>query len=281
MGAVFGAFAGFYYWVGKMTGYAYPEWLGRVHFWVMFVGVEKLAPKEKLAWCWDVYEKGFENEKKEKKEREEETSDRKSAGEGKAPQRINAKELWYIRGLIKAVGEEERAEKKIELDEEDGKLIYWVRSKIGRGEVKKVMRGGKRKIEMGIESEEREKWEKTPWEEGKEERRNWIIGYMEGIGEFIVEEKGVKVKIGRIGSKEMKRKIEEEIGIEIEEERGGLSRAGEDEIIVKTRAGIQAIIEYIRKGEKMKGQKKVKYIKWLKAIRGQVRYAGVKVPNKY
>ena len=81
---------------------------------------------------------------------------------------------------------------------------------------------------------------------------------MEGIGEFIVEEKGVKVKIK---SKEMKRKIEEEIGIEIEEERGGLSRAGEDEIIVKTRAGIQAIIEYIRKGEKMKGQKKVKYIK--------------------
>lgn len=81
---------------------------------------------------------------------------------------------------------------------------------------------------------------------------------MEGIGEFIVEEKGVKVKIGRIGSKEMKRKIEEEIGIEegrIEEERR------EDEIIVKTRAGIQAIIEYIRKGEKMKGQKKVKYIK--------------------
>ena len=70
---------------------------------------------------------------------------------------------------------------------------------------------------------------------------------MEGIGEFIVEEKGVKVKIK---SKEMKRKREEEIGIEIEEERGGLSRAG-----------IQAIIEYIRKGEKMKGQKKVKYIK--------------------
>ena len=78
---------------------------------------------------------------------------------------------------------------------------------------------------------------------------------MEGIGEFIVEEKGVKVKV-KIKSKEMKRKIEEEIGIqEVQEGRR------EDEIIVKTRAGIQAIIEYIRKGEKMKGQKKVKYIK--------------------
>lgn len=39
MGAVFSLFAGFYYWIGKMTGYAYPEWLGKLHFWVMFAGV--------------------------------------------------------------------------------------------------------------------------------------------------------------------------------------------------------------------------------------------------
>ena len=39
MGAVFGLFAGFYYWIGKITGYAYPEWLGKVHFWVLFAGV--------------------------------------------------------------------------------------------------------------------------------------------------------------------------------------------------------------------------------------------------
>lgn len=39
MGAVFGLFAGFYYWIGKITGYAYPEWLGKVHFWVLFTGV--------------------------------------------------------------------------------------------------------------------------------------------------------------------------------------------------------------------------------------------------
>jgi cytochrome c oxidase subunit 1 len=39
MGAVFGLLSGFYYWIGKMTGYAYPEWLGKVHFYVMFVGV--------------------------------------------------------------------------------------------------------------------------------------------------------------------------------------------------------------------------------------------------
>ena len=39
MGAVFALFGGFYYWIGKMTGYAYPEELGQAHFWVMFIGV--------------------------------------------------------------------------------------------------------------------------------------------------------------------------------------------------------------------------------------------------
>jgi len=39
MGAVFALFGGFYYWIGKITGYAYPDWLGQVHFWVMFIGV--------------------------------------------------------------------------------------------------------------------------------------------------------------------------------------------------------------------------------------------------
>ena len=39
MGAVFGLFAGFYYWIGKMTGFQYPENLGKIHFWIVFVGV--------------------------------------------------------------------------------------------------------------------------------------------------------------------------------------------------------------------------------------------------
>jgi len=39
MGAVFAMFAGFYYWVGKMTGFQYPENLGIIHFWCTFVGV--------------------------------------------------------------------------------------------------------------------------------------------------------------------------------------------------------------------------------------------------
>jgi heme/copper-type cytochrome/quinol oxidase subunit 1 len=39
MGAVFAMFSGFYYWIGKMTGVQYPEILGRIHFWLMFAGV--------------------------------------------------------------------------------------------------------------------------------------------------------------------------------------------------------------------------------------------------
>jgi cytochrome c oxidase subunit 1 len=39
LGAVFGIFAGFYYWIGKMTGRQYPEFWGKVHFWLTFTGV--------------------------------------------------------------------------------------------------------------------------------------------------------------------------------------------------------------------------------------------------
>ena len=39
LGAVYGLFAGFYYWFGKMTGYTYHEGLAKIHFWMTFIGV--------------------------------------------------------------------------------------------------------------------------------------------------------------------------------------------------------------------------------------------------
>ncbi|MEL6791340.1 MAG: cytochrome c oxidase subunit I [Pseudomonadota bacterium] len=39
LGAVFAIFAGWYYWFSKMYGVDYREWLGKLHFWTMFVGV--------------------------------------------------------------------------------------------------------------------------------------------------------------------------------------------------------------------------------------------------
>ncbi|MDY0883976.1 cytochrome c oxidase subunit I [Dongia soli] len=39
LGAVFSIFAGYYYWIGKMSGRQYPEWAGKLHFWTTFIGV--------------------------------------------------------------------------------------------------------------------------------------------------------------------------------------------------------------------------------------------------
>ena len=39
LGATFGIFAAWYYWFPKMTGYVYSEFIGKLHFWVSFVGV--------------------------------------------------------------------------------------------------------------------------------------------------------------------------------------------------------------------------------------------------
>jgi cytochrome c oxidase subunit 1 len=39
MGAVFGVFAGFYYWFEKMVGIPFPDIIGKIHFWLTFVGV--------------------------------------------------------------------------------------------------------------------------------------------------------------------------------------------------------------------------------------------------
>jgi len=39
MGAVFAMFGAFYYWIERITGCVYPELLGQIHFWLMFIGV--------------------------------------------------------------------------------------------------------------------------------------------------------------------------------------------------------------------------------------------------
>src|SRR5690348_1427645 len=39
LGAVFAIFAGWYFWFPKFTGYTYNEFLGKLHFWITFIGV--------------------------------------------------------------------------------------------------------------------------------------------------------------------------------------------------------------------------------------------------
>jgi cytochrome c oxidase subunit 1 len=38
IGAVFALIAGVYYWLAKMSGRQYPEWAGKLHFWLFFIG---------------------------------------------------------------------------------------------------------------------------------------------------------------------------------------------------------------------------------------------------
>ena len=42
LGAVFAIFAAWYYWFPKFTGYMYSETIGKLHFWVTFIGVNLL-----------------------------------------------------------------------------------------------------------------------------------------------------------------------------------------------------------------------------------------------
>jgi cytochrome c oxidase subunit 1 len=42
LGAVFSLFAGWYYWFGKISGKMYNEFLGQLHFWLFFIGVNIL-----------------------------------------------------------------------------------------------------------------------------------------------------------------------------------------------------------------------------------------------
>jgi cytochrome c oxidase subunit 1 len=42
LGAVFAIFAGWYYWFPKMTGFMYNEAMGKLHFWLTFIGANVL-----------------------------------------------------------------------------------------------------------------------------------------------------------------------------------------------------------------------------------------------
>ena len=42
LGAVFAIFAGWYYWFPKMSGWMYSEAIGKLHFWVAFIGVNTI-----------------------------------------------------------------------------------------------------------------------------------------------------------------------------------------------------------------------------------------------
>lgn len=148
MGASFAVFAGFYYWVERITGKRYNQLLGVIQFWTLFIGVNTFAP--------NLLDAGKSNIRYliKRANMEKDNAQRLSAGvceeDSIAPKRINAKELVYLLGLIEADGcissylEKNkgkfywRSELSVGLEEKDIELCYWIRKTLGYGIVKKV-----------------------------------------------------------------------------------------------------------------------------------------------
>ena len=51
LAAVFAIFAGWYYWFPKISGYMYSETLGKLHFWVTFIGVNIRSSRSTSSGC--------------------------------------------------------------------------------------------------------------------------------------------------------------------------------------------------------------------------------------
>ena len=160
MGASFAVFAGFYYWVEKITGRRYDQLIGAIQFWTLFIGVKTFAQtlldagKSRMSY--------FIRKARPRKAivtgvthlMEKNNRWRLSAGvceKSTAPQRINAKELKYLLGLLEADGSifcylergKEgkvywRGEVAVGLEESDIKLCYYIRKLLGCGTVRKV-----------------------------------------------------------------------------------------------------------------------------------------------
>ena len=52
LGAVFAIFGGWYYWFPKMTGYMYNEAIGKLHFWITFIGVNHRRSSRSTSSGW-------------------------------------------------------------------------------------------------------------------------------------------------------------------------------------------------------------------------------------
>lgn len=53
MGAVFALFSAWYFWIPKILGLDYNRMLGKVHFWILFIGVRLKGRNLKLNNIWN------------------------------------------------------------------------------------------------------------------------------------------------------------------------------------------------------------------------------------
>lgn len=358
MGAVFALFGGFYYWIGKMTGYAYPESWGKIHFWVMFIGVVTLAPIKKLGLMLEQLFKDFSilgltilsynrwkwNYSALIKSKNLKTIlDSQSAEVCKlktnltASQRIYAREIWYIIGLFEANGSISpyiegkclRVEIDISLEEADAKLTHWIKNTLGHGSVyctkcpypdklmskfrirsKKIMKNSwfmwfdafppltwNKRVYYAWTKEclkQKEKVSKEHFFNGKRPAvqikdliyvKDWIVGLIEGNGSFYF----VKLDDGKLRAEfNISQKNEKLLLTQIGEV---MNLSGANEVSTKKNGetilravslqDIQKVIDFMTHKDRvrLKGLKKVKFLKWLKVLRAK--YKGLKIPDRY
>ena len=387
MGAVYALFGGIYYWMGKITGFEYPETPAKIHFWLMFIGVNTLAPFN-LAWCWNnyfllnffkrqtyifynsvkilsdtysnhpIFNRGGKTIGK---------PTRTSIKNGNiknqkmirivnqqgyvrnfstAPQRIYAKELWYIMGLFEADGSIScyyeknniRLDLTIALEEKDAKLTHWIRKQMKHGQVKVVkysnnpnknlsryiirskaliqdvwfdlfeqyplLTKNKTGYCLWIQNSLKEKKIKqkssfflktsSPFLKLDEIKNpyilDWIIGFIEGDGSFYItniknsknstraefnisqkNEKFLLEEIGRIMGLSGKNKV-------------SVKKNGLCILTATSLKDIQAVVNFMYHPQRirLKGLKKIKFLLWIKELRRNPKYSGLKLqPNKY
>lgn len=263
-----------------------------------------------------------------------------------APQRIYAKELWYILGLFEADGSISCYKEKnnirldlvIALEARDAKLIYWIKRHMKHGQVKLVKYSNnknrylaryivrsKEKINniwfnlfnnFPLLTQNKNKYYNWIQEclkynqviskdyffnkkdcyninynvENNPYIKDWIIGFIEGDGNFYFVKTPQNCNLLRaefnIGQK-LDKTLLIEIGKII-----GLS--GKNNVVLKKKTGqyiltavslkdIQAVIDFMcnKNRVRLKGLKKVKFLLWLKELRTNVRYSGLKIPSIY
>ena len=364
MGAVFALFAGFYYWIGKITGYAYPDWLGKLHFWVMFAGVlnwlrftwldagtsifkilshlesnlniNRIRGKRYIIkdYVTRIY---MENDNIKGDNKLSIIPNRQSAGVH-APQRINAKDLWYILGLIEGNGSFScymeknthviQVELSITLELSDIKLLYWIRKKLGYGVVKILKNSSKGSyVKYIIRSKEfinnnifywfdkyppltinkikRIKYIKDCLFSNKclpkdflinidrlfpenidEYMDDWIVGFIESKGNFYFVDRFGKrcaeFNLSEMKDKELLELISKQIELSLLN-KINKSNSNNCILIVEKLKDIQSIINFMYRKDRvrLKGIKKVKFLKWISELRVSPRYNGLKIPLKY
>ena len=286
-----------------------------------------------------------------KKKRE--ISNSQSAGVCKdsltAPQRIYAKELWYILGLFEADGSLScykeknflRLDLTIALEEKDAKLTHWIKKHMGHGQVKTVkysynknrnltryiirsksqiiniwfklfenyplLTKNKRAyynwIKASLEQKEilsKAKYfilcPKEPQYVNKQTIscninenpyiKDWIIGFIEGDGSFYFTKinTGLRAEfnISQKNEYNLLKNIGEIIGL-TGKNKISTKKNGQNILTAVSLQDIQAVVNFMCNKERvrLKGLKKIQFLLWLKELRVNPKYSGLKIPDIY